>query len=284
MNQSQIGLRVLAIAANDFAMTQKFSIATWNINSVRLRADLVVQFLQRFSPDVLCLQETKCPDDAFPFKAFAAIGYIHTAVHGQKGYHGVATLSRHPLTAIERRKFYELDDCRHLATGHSLGGRDVQIHNFYVPAGGDEADPTINPKFAHKLAFLEEMKPFAATPGSVLVGDLNIAPYEHDVWSHKQLLDVVSHTPIETDTMKALIKNGAWVDLARQHHPEPEKLYSWWSYRSADWTANDRGRRLDHIWVADDLAKVSTGIEFLREARGWDRPSDHVPVIASFET
>jgi exodeoxyribonuclease III len=263
-------------------MTQKFSIATWNINSVRLRADLVVQFLQRFSPDVLCLQETKCPDDAFPFKAFAAIGYMHAAVHGQKGYHGVATLSRHPLVATERRQFYGLDDCRHIATGHSLGGRDVQIHNFYVPAGGDEPDVSINPKFAHKLGFLEEMKPFVATPGSVLVGDLNIAPHEHDVWGHKQLLNVVSHTPVETDTMKALIKNGKWVDLARQHHPEPQKLYSWWSYRSADWTANDKGRRLDHIWTSEDLAKRSTGIEFFREARGWERPSDHVPVIATF--
>jgi exodeoxyribonuclease III len=262
---------------------QSFSIATWNINSVRLRADLVVRFLDRFQPDILCLQETKCPDDAFPLKAFAAAGYGHAAIHGQKGYHGVATLSKHPLTLTEKRKFCDIDDCRHIATGHAIGGRNIAVHNFYVPAGGDEADPAINAKFAHKLGFLAEMKPFAATPGSVLVGDLNIAPNEHDVWNHKQLLDVVSHTPIETDTMKALIADGGWVDLARHHHPEPEKLYSWWSYRSADWTANDRGRRLDHIWTAPDLACLSTGITHLREARGWERPSDHVPVIAAFK-
>lgn len=263
-------------------MTHSFSIATWNINSVRLRTDLVVQFLQRFSPDVLCLQETKCPDDVFPFKAFAAIGYGHAAVHGQKGYHGVATLSRHPLVCSARHSFYGLQDCRHITTRHRLGSRDITIDNFYVPAGGDEPDVAINAKFAHKLGFLDEMKAFVAKPGSVLVGDLNIAPHEHDVWGHKQLLNVVSHTPVETDCLKGLIKNGQWVDLARQHYPEPQKLYSWWSYRSADWTANDRGRRLDHIWVADDLARISTGVEFLREARGWERPSDHVPVIATF--
>jgi exodeoxyribonuclease III len=259
-----------------------FSIATWNINSVRLRADLVAGFLRSHQPDVLCLQETKCPDDAFPHKAFAALGYVHCAVHGQKGYNGLATLSRHPVEKIETREFCGLPDCRHMATGHRLGGRDILIHNFYVPAGGDVADPAANPKFAHKLGFLDEMKPFAATPGAVLVGDLNIAPFEHDVWSHKQLLDVVSHTPIETEALKALVRDGGWVDLARHHVPEPEKLYTWWSYRSADWTANDRGRRLDHIWAAPDLAAVSHPVEILREARGWERPSDHVPVIARF--
>jgi exodeoxyribonuclease III len=262
--------------------TAAFSIATWNINSVRLRIDLVLAFLQRFRPDVLCLQEIKCESAVFPLKAFADIGYDHAGISGQKGYHGVATLSRQPLDIVETRAFCGLTDCRHIATGHKLGGRDVLIHNFYVPAGGDEPDPAINPKFAHKLGFLDEMKAFAATPGAVLVGDLNIAPHEHDVWSHRQLLNVVSHTPVETDRLKALIADGGWHDLARRHSPEPEKLYTWWSYRSADWAASDRGRRLDHIWTSADLAALSNKVEIVREARGWERPSDHVPVIAHF--
>jgi exodeoxyribonuclease-3 len=264
-------------------MAVPFSIATWNINSVRLRADLVCSFLETHRPDVLCLQETKCPNDAFPFKAFAALGYVHAGVHGQKGYHGVATLSRHRLVVTETRGFCGIPDCRHMATSHEVAGRTLSIHNFYVPAGGDEPDPAVNPKFAHKLGFLEEMKAFAAAPGSVLVGDLNIAPLEHDVWSHRQLLDVVSHTPVETEAMKALIADGGWVDLMRHHAPEPEKLYTWWSYRAADWEASDRGRRLDHVWAAPDMAAASTGFEILRAARGWERPSDHVPVIARFE-
>ncbi len=264
------------------ANSPSFSIATWNINSVRLRADLVAAFLEAHAPDVLCLQEIKCVNDAFPLKAFAKLGYVHVGVHGQKGYHGVATLSRHRLAVVETRSFCGLDDCRHIATSHRLGGRDVLIHNFYVPAGGDEPDPARNPKFAHKLGFLEEMKAVAASPGAVLVGDLNIAPLEHDVWSHRQLLDVVSHTPVETETLTGLIRDGGWVDLMRRHTPEPEKLYTWWSYRAADWAASDRGRRLDHVWAAPDLAALSTGFDILREARGWERPSDHVPVIARF--
>jgi exodeoxyribonuclease-3 len=264
-------------------MSTPFSIASWNINSVRLRADLVCAFLEAQRPDVLCLQEIKCENAAFPLKAFAALGYVHAGVHGQKGYHGVATLSRHPLSVTETRSFCGIGDCRHIETAHEIAGRRIAIHNFYVPAGGDEPDAERNPKFAHKLGFLEEMKAFAATPGAVLVGDLNIAPLEHDVWSHKQLLDVVSHTPVETTAMKALIADGGWVDLMRHHAPEPAKLYTWWSYRAADWQASDRGRRLDHVWVAPDLASVSTGFEILREARGWERPSDHVPVISRFE-
>ena len=134
-----------------------FSIATWNINSVRLRMPLVERLLREYAPDVLCLQETKCPDELFPFEAFAALGYVHIAINGQKGYHGVATVSRRPLEIVERRRFCEIADCRHLSTRVEAGGRIVLMHNFYVPAGGDEPDPGVNPKFRHKLDFVAEM-------------------------------------------------------------------------------------------------------------------------------
>jgi exodeoxyribonuclease-3 len=261
------------------------SVATWNINSVRLRINLVRHFLAKYRPHVLCLQETKCIDASFPAKAFRQAGYRHIAIHGQKGYHGVAIVSRRPLSAVDKREFCGKGDARHIAATLQHRGRAITIHNFYVPAGGDEPDPKVNPKFAHKLSFIEEMQhnmAAIARPGSILVGDLNIAPLETDVWSHKQLLRVVSHTPVETDGLERMRAAGDWVDLMRHFVPPEEKLFTWWSYRSPDWTVNDRGRRLDHIWVTPDLVPQARSLSVLRDARSWERPSDHVPVIASF--
>jgi exodeoxyribonuclease III len=260
------------------------SIATWNINSVRLRQDQVLRFLAERKPDVLCLQETKCPDPLFPAAAFAKAGYAHQAITGIKGYNGVAVLSRLPLEPVERFEMCGKPDARHIAVKIGGAARGIVLHNYYVPAGGDIADPEQNPKFAHKLAFVEEMRQFsehhrAENSRMVVVGDLNIAPCEHDVWSHKQLLDVVSHTPIETDALKAVMATGEWGDAMRQMRPEPHKLYSWWSYRSPDWDKADKGRRLDHIWLGRDLMPNLAGMEIFRETRGWDRPSDHVPVM-----
>ncbi len=264
-----------------------FSIATWNINSIRLRLPLVARLLARARPDVLCLQETKCPDGLFPFDAFRKLGYPHAAVSGQKGYHGVATVSRRPIELVEKRRFCDNSDCRHLSARLSAGGKSLLIHNFYVPAGGDEPDPEINPKFRHKLDFVHEMNAIRAEhdarSASILVGDLNIAPLEHDVWSHRQLLKVVSHTPAETGPFEAMRESGGWTDLMRLNVPHEQKLYTWWSYRAADWQRSDRGRRLDHVWSSENLVDRLAGIEILREARGWERPSDHVPVIARFD-
>ncbi len=263
-----------------------FSLATWNINSVRLRLDLVLRFLAEQGPDVLCLQETKCPNELFPEDAVRAAGYEHVALHGQKGYHGVAILSRHPFADIVRQEFCAIADARHLSARLDVNGRLIRVHNFYVPAGGDEPDPEINPKFRHKLDFLAELRGVSAEaePGTpaILVGDLNVAPLEADVWSHKQLLKIVSHTPVETEALTLAQSEGAWRDLMRQAIPEPTKLYTWWSYRAKDWEAADRGRRLDHIWSSADIAADLAGIEVLKDARRWERPSDHVPVIARF--
>ena len=130
----------------------------------------------------------------------------------------------------------------------------VELHNIYVPAGGDIPDPDANPKFAHKLQFLDELTAWFAAERKprekmIAVGDLNIAPLENDVWSHKQLLTVVSHTPVEVEKLGRLQEAGGFVDAVRHFVPEDQKLYTWWSYRNRDWAASDRGRRLDHIWV-----------------------------------
>jgi len=162
------------------------------------------------------------------------------------------------------------------------------VHNFYIPAGGDIPDPELNPKFKHKLGFLDELKAWFAEPhfkeSHLIAGDFNIAPHANDVWSHKQLLDVVSHTPVETEALDGLLAGGCgWVDLVRKHIPHDQKIYSWWSYRAQDWQASDRGRRLDHIWSTTDIAAHSSAAEIIRPARGWsEKPSDHVPVIVRF--
>ncbi|MEN9894430.1 MAG: hypothetical protein RIR97_282 [Pseudomonadota bacterium] len=264
-----------------------FSIATWNINSVRLRLPIVERFLAEHQPDILCLQETKCPNDLFPFEPFRALGYSHIEINGQKGYHGVAILSRFALRNRISFDYGNVGDARHLSAEFDIGKKSIRVHNFYVPAGGDEPDIAINPKFAHKLDFIREMKALRAEAdagtASILVGDLNIAPLEHDVWSHKQLLKIVSHTPVETDGLKEVLALGGWTDVMRQLIPEPTKLYTWWSYRAKDWDGADKGRRLDHIWTSPDIADKASHLTILREARGWDRPSDHVPVIARFD-
>ena len=266
-------------------------IATWNINSVRLRIDQVTRFLTEEAPDVLCLQEIKCRNDQFPEKAIRKAGYDHIAVSGQPGYHGVATVSKIPFTKTDVMQFCGKEDCRHLSVSFKGG---IDVHNFYVPAGGDEPDPEINEKFDHKLKFLAEMtetfSPLGGKPRakSVLVGDLNIAPNEHDVWSHKQLLKVVSHTPVETDGLKELMTACGWIDVARALIPEPEKLYTWWSYRARDWRASNRGRRLDHIWVTPGLKKAATAqgrdaFAIHYDCRDWEKPSDHVPVTLKLD-
>ncbi|PLX38387.1 MAG: exodeoxyribonuclease III [Hyphomicrobiales bacterium] len=268
-------------------MSDRLTLATWNINSVRLRAPLVEKLIADEAPDVICLQETKCPNDAFPTKAFRKLGYEHIEVNGQKGYHGVAVLSRRPLTVIDRRDLCDKGDARHLSVSVPFGGTDLVVHNFYVPAGGDEPDPEVNDKFAHKLAYLDEMRDWlqgAETEGpAVLLGDLNVAPLEHDVWSHKQLLKVVSHTPPETERLNSIIAAGGWIDVMRRFVPEDEKLFTWWSYRAKDWRKANRGRRLDHVWATPPLEVALAGMRVLTDARDWERPSDHVPVIARFE-
>jgi exodeoxyribonuclease-3 len=268
--------------------TLRLSLATWNINSVRLRLPLVVQFLRQYRPDILCLQETKCPDAEFPAAPFRRIGYEHIAINGQRGYHGVATISRLPLAAPRKRAFCGKADARHLSV--MVAATDVcpalLLHNFYVPAGGDEPDPAANPKFAHKLAFLDEMSLWFAQESSqpaALVGDLNIAPLEHDVWSHKALLSVVSHTPVEVEKLAHVQTAGRWYDAMRARVPAEEKLYTWWSYRSPNWAAVDKGRRLDHVWLSQCLAASLANMAVIRETRSWDRPSDHVPVIVDLE-
>lgn len=260
-------------------------LATWNINSIRLRIGLLRQVASVMAPDVICLQEIKVDDPLFPLADCQAMGYSHVAFHGMKGYNGVAILSKLPIEDMRIISHCGREDRRHLAV-HLEGG--IQVHSLYIPAGGDIPDPEANDKFAHKLDFLREMAEWCAAefkPGdkAIIAGDFNVAPLETDVWSHKQMLKVISHTPIEVDLLNRFQASASFVDAMRHFIPASERLYTWWSYRSPDWQKNDRGRRLDHVWVTPALQSSLRGTLVAREARSWTQPSDHVPVMVDFD-
>jgi exodeoxyribonuclease-3 len=256
-------------------------IVSWNINSVRFRIGIVEQFLRENEPDILCLQETKVIDGDFPLDAFRALGYKHIVLHGQRMHHGVAILSRVPIALDDRLDWQANQEARHVGVQLENG---VRLENVYVPAGGDVPDRDANPKFGQKLDFVERMTRWSeslACP-TILVGDFNIAPLESDVWSHKQLLDVVSHTPIEVEALDRLQAAGGWTDLGRHFHPAPSRLYTWWSYRAKDWEASDRGRRLDHMWATKGAAEQAVSHTVFESCRSWLKPSDHVPIMTEF--
>lgn len=260
--------------------TAAMRLASWNINSVRLRLPLIKQFVSKESVDILCLQETKTQDQYFPGDALRAMGFEHQHFAGEKSYNGVAILSKMPLSAIEAPDFGGAEQARHVAAVLPDG---TALHNLYIPAGGDVPDPSTNPKFAHKLRYLDDLTAWSEKrekeAAAIIVGDFNIAPLEHDVWSSKQLQKVVSHTPIERQKLGALKQAGQWIDSHRHFVPSEEKLYSWWSYRARDWETSNRGRRLDHIWVSPCLKDRLQSVDTIIEARGWEKPSDHVPII-----
>lgn len=264
-------------------MTQShLKLVSWNINSVRLRLPNIETFVAAESPDVLCFQEIKCQTAEFPEKAFKQMGFPHLCVHGQRGgHHGVAIASREPIEILDTPKL-----CREgHARVNAIRVSGLELHNIYLPAGGDTPDPDENPKFAHKLDFVKRLGRHygkLAKDGipRILVGDLNIAPHPNDVWSHKQLLKIVSHTPIETENLEKARKKGGFTDLARHVHDEDQRLYSWWSYRARDWAASNKGRRLDHIWTtpaATDLTDLDSFQFHLGWRGGW-KPSDHAPI------
>jgi len=257
-------------------------IVSWNINSVRLRLPNIQGFVSAESPDVMCLQEIKCKTDEFPEKAFRQMGLPYLNICGQGGgHHGVAIASRFPLDPVDPpalcREGHARINCARL--------KGLTLHNIYLPAGGDVPDPEKNEKFAHKLDFVDRMARVYENCRSdgqarLILGDLNIAPHPNDVWSHRQLLKIVSHTPIETDRLEAVRQAGGFTDLARHQHAEDQKLYTWWSYRARDWAASNRGRRLDHIW-SNEIATPQIIAGSYRIHLGWRggwKPSDHAPI------
>ena len=266
-------------------LCMRLRICTWNVNSVRLRAEQAARFVAEQAPDVLCMQEIKCREGEFPVNAFREMGLPYLKIAGQKGWHGVAIASRLPIEDPE-----PLDVCREghaRCVGVKVAG--VEIQNFYIPAGGDIPDRVENAKFDHKMDFYEKLTAEMARRDPkaplAIVGDLNVAPGEFDVWNHKYMSKVVSHTPVEIEAFRALEASLGFIDLMREAAPEPEKLASWWSYRAQDFRQSARGLRLDHILVTPGLRDAAfrlgaPAVRIHEDVRAWERPSDHAPVSA----
>ncbi len=257
-------------------------IATWNINSIRLREPLICRFLNEEYPHILCLQECKSPIDKMPSESFLKLGYKYFIARGQKSYNGVAIISRIPIIDNGSIDYCGNGDARHVS-GITESG--IKIENFYIPAGGDLPDRKQNKKFDVKLKFLAEMErnfKLSKLKKTIILGDFNIAPRADDVWSHKQLYDVVSHTQIEIESLEKVCKAGQFVDIIRRDIPEG-LLFTWWSYRARDWKASNRGRRLDHIWLTKDISPLAHSCKIATDVRDWDKPSDHVPVVMEID-
>lgn len=255
-------------------------IVSWNINSLRLRLPLLKKLIAEQNPDIICVQETKVVDTDFPLNEINNLGFRFVEFAGEKSYNGVAIISKVPISNIKKYNILDFNHKRHIAA--TLPG-NIILHNFYVPAGGDIPDPKLNDKFDFKLKFIDWMNDYFSSNYSnqhkiIMLGDINIAPLEHDVWSHKQLLKVVSHTPIEVEKLNKLKASCSWVDSHRVFVPDNQKLYSWWSYRGLDPFKSDRGRRLDHIWITPNLKNNLVRAEIFKDFRIDKQPSDHVPI------
>lgn len=261
------------------------NVVSWNINSVRKRIDQLARLAEEYAPDVVLLQETKVGDDDFPHADIAALGFSHRAIYGHGGYNGVAVLSRHPLADVVQHVRRGKRDGRHLsARVMPENAEPVVVHSLYVPAGGDEPDPKANPKFADKLAFLDDAADFmAAEHGfrdrAVLAGDLNIAPLPSDVWNHKLMSRRIGHTPHDIAAIERLRRSLNWIDAVREVIPPEDPVFTWWSYRQTEFLVDSKGWRLDHIWVSPGLKDAIAGAEVLVNARNWRPPSDHAPVM-----
>ena len=256
-------------------------IVSWNINSLRLRLPLLKKFIDNNSPDIICLQEIKVSSDDFPMAEVRSLGFDFVEFDGEKSYNGVAIFSKYPIKKIEKIDILNYGHKRHIFAQIKTPIGEINLHNFYVPAGGDIPDVALNKKFDHKLKFVDWMVEYFiknSLPKTIILGDFNIAPKPQDVWSHKQLLKVVSHTPIEVEKLEKLQKSLDFVDTHRFLAGEDLKLYSWWSYRAKDPLQSDRGRRLDHIWITPDLKVSLKNAKIYRDFRLENSPSDHVPI------
>jgi exodeoxyribonuclease-3 len=252
-------------------------IATWNVNSLRVRLPQLAGWLQDAGPDVVALQETKLTDPDFPAAELAALGY-HAAWSGQRTYNGVAVLSREPLTVIETGiPGFEDEQRRVLAV--DTGG--LRVIDLYVPNGqavGSE-------KYAYKLRWLDALHAWLATearahPNLVVLGDFNIAPEDRDVHDPVAWAGSVHVSEPERAALRRLLDAGL-VDVFRSFE-QPESSYSWWDYRQGAFRRN-HGLRIDLVLAATPLAARCSACRIDREPRRADRPSDHAPVIATFD-
>ncbi len=251
-------------------------IISWNVNSIRARIDHVLKIVENEQPDFLCLQETKITDDQFPETVFRQKGYF-SYFKGISSYNGVAILSKEEAKNTSVINFCNKNDARHI----SIEVDETEVMSVYVPAGGDDPNPEKNLKFDHKLKFLRQLSNELKAKKKqkiIVCGDLNVAPNKDDVWSHKHLINVVSHTEVERNRLKKILVDCDLIDSIRFFISPPKNVFTWWSYRSPNYERNNRGRRLDHILTSSSFEKKLKSAKILKEFRNKARPSDHVPV------
>jgi exodeoxyribonuclease-3 len=252
-------------------------IATWNVNSIRAREERLLKWLARQQPDVVCLQELKVTDEAFPFEAVRQAGY-HAAVYGQKTYNGVAILARAELSDVERGFNDGVDDPQARFIAATMNG--IRIISAYIPNGAEVGSD----KYAYKLEWLRRLKNYLNARGVLsmplaLCGDFNIAPEDRDVASPDNWEGSVLFNPEMRHQFSEILKLGL-TDVFRLHHAETG-LYSWWDYRQLGFPRND-GLRIDHILGTQPLIDHCTGAMIDRDERKGEKPSDHAPVMAVF--
>mgnify|MGYP003386546644 CR=1 FL=1 len=257
-------------------------IATFNVNSLKMRLPALLAWLDLRKPDIVCLQELKLVDDAFPRLEIEAAGY-NCAVHGQKTYNGVAILSKIPFdeTAARLPGDDSDDQARYIEVVVSSGFGPLRIASIYLPNG----NPTPGPKYDYKLAWMARLKTrttniMAAEEALILAGDFNVIPEDADVWDPASWAQDALFLPQTRAAFRALTNLGL-TDAYRSCHAEPGQ-YSFWDYQAGAWPKN-HGIRIDHLLLSPQTANRLKHAGIDREPRGWEKPSDHVPVWCELE-
>ncbi len=257
-------------------------IATWNVNSIKVRRDNVLRWLREAAPDVACLQELKCTDDAFPHAAFEDLGY-NIAVHGQKTYNGVAILSKFPMEDVTPGLPGDDgdDQARYLEAVISVDGGVVRVASIYLPNG----NPAPGPKYDYKLDWMARLKAHAEAllgyeEPLVLAGDYNVIPAEEDVHDPDAWRDDALFLPETRQAFRAILHLG-FTDAWRASSDEPHR-YTFWDYQSNAWPKN-HGIRIDHLLLSPQAADRLEACDIDKAPRSWQKPSDHVPVWAQLE-
>jgi exodeoxyribonuclease-3 len=253
-------------------------IATWNVNSIAIRFEQMLNWLETTETDVLCLQETKCVDEKFPLEAINNAGY-HAAFVGQKSYNGVAILSKHEITDVQKNFPNDEDDAPKRLIAATVG--NIRIVNTYIPNGTE----LWTDKFTFKLDWLQRLRKFFdenydVNSDVLLCGDFNVAPEELDVWSVPFWQGKLHFTKPERAAIHH-VKQWGFTDVFRLINGDEQK-FSWWNYREGAFFKN-QGLRIDHIWTSKSLADKCVGCWIDRKPRGAERPSDHTPVVAEFK-
>ncbi len=259
--------------AGDFTM----KIATWNVNSINVRLEHVLKWLKATKTDVLCLQETKCVDENFPMGEIVDAGYSAVMI-GEKSYNGVAILSKHSIENVQKNMPGDEDNAPKRFIAADIDG--IHIVNTYIPNG----TKLWSDKFDFKLDWLQRLRRYFdekcdISADVLLCGDFNVAPDEIDVWSVERWEGKLHFSKPERAAMYQ-VKQWGFTDLFRMINPALQE-YSWWDFRTNAFP-KDQGLRIDHIWSSASLAEKCNKCWIDREPRGWERPSDHAPVIAEF--